>query len=173
MIGLLICQWNMKHLIMLTPVTVVKAGGHCCHDFAEPIIITWLSHITSLIIVSDLVPASLLLGSNHSEPNTSIKPLPRSHLNTTKVSIHYYAHISITSGMCGTLPGTSAHPNQHLITVSHGWSMYATVSANVTLIIPDDEHAIPLIPDPLPSLFLVDNTYVYIYSVNKQLFLLL
>ena len=40
-------------------------------------------------------------------------------------------------------------------------------------VIPDDEHAIPLIPDPFPSLFLVDNTYVCIYGVNKQLFSLL
>ena len=61
---------------------------HCC---------TWLSHITSLIIVSDLVPASLLLGLNRSKPNTSINPFPSSHLNTTKVGVHHYAHISINA----------------------------------------------------------------------------
>ena len=40
---------------------------------------------------------------------------------------------------------------------------------SLALIIPDNEQAISLIPDPFPSLFLVDNTYVCIYSINKQL----
>ena len=43
----------------------------------------------------------------------------------------------------------------------------------VALIIPDDEQAISFIPDLFSSLFLVDNIYVCIYSVNKQLFSLL
>ena len=95
---------------------------------------TWPSHITSLIILSDLVPASVLLGLKRSKPNTGIKTFPSSHLNITKVSVHDYAHISIImhqSGTCGRLPGTSAHPDQHpisAITVSHGWSTHATAS---------------------------------------------
>ncbi|KAF8219086.1 hypothetical protein L208DRAFT_1418868 [Tricholoma matsutake] len=43
----------------------------------------------------------------------------------------------------------------------------------VALIIPDDEHSIPLIPQHFSSLFLVDNTDACIYSVIKQLFPLL
>ena len=38
--------------------------------------------------------------------------------------------------------------------------MHAATSANIVLIIPDDEQDIPLIPDHFPSLFLIDNTYV-------------
>jgi hypothetical protein len=72
-----------------------------------------------------------------------------------------------STGMCGTASHHYSHPDQHPINTSHGSSTRATASANIALIIPDDEHAFPLIPDYFPSLFLYIDTYVCIYSDYK------
>ena len=86
--------------------------GLMCHPQRSTKLYT-PSHITSLIIVSDLVPASLLLGLNHSEPNTGINPFPSSHLNMGKSGICFNAHISITRHHLGDVrdtAATSTHP---------------------------------------------------------------
>ena len=78
--GAIFQQWSC--FILSAAPSLPPAGLTCCH---LPWV-TWLSHITSLIIVSDLVPASLLLGLIRCKLNTSVNSFPRSALDFYKPS---------------------------------------------------------------------------------------
>ena len=109
---------------------------------------TWPSHNNSLIIVVHHAHDLALQGSISIKPNTSINSLP-------KVLFRHHK-VSIGPGMCRTVSCHCSHPNHRPITISHGWSMCTTALATwaIMLIIPNDEHACPFIPDPFPSFFL-------------------
>jgi hypothetical protein len=130
---------------------------------------TWLSHNTSLIIVSDLAPDSLLLGSFRSKPNTGISSFTSSTLDFTKIGVHYRSHKHHLGNMRDTswhqflTRSTTDHRLPRFINARHSFGYHRAHHSrwwahNFT-------HSWPF-----PSLFLVYNTYAYIYSDFKHVF---
>jgi hypothetical protein len=58
--------------------------------------------------------------------------------------------------------GWQSNYKDHGFAAINSASTTSDVTINVAPTIPDDELAIPLIPHSLPSVFLVDNTYICI-----------
>ena len=133
---------------------------------------TWPSHIRSLIIVSDLVPASLFLGSNFLNSNTSVKPSPNLILDFTKVSTHITCDLGNMPGTSGhhlTLPATArrgrCHSHQHLITVSHGCPQLRLTLCSSSPTMSTQFHSFLTV---FPRFFLVDRLlYVYISLIHS------
>lgn len=147
---------------------------HLPSDLQNPVF--WKPRIavrgSKLAKSSEFYPNQVNWCSHHNITLIAFLGLPPVPILSTTIPVDIYFRDIINVPITSFSPCFChhSHPNQHPINVSHGWSTCATASADVALIIPNDEHLFLLIFHSFLPFLLVDNTFACVYSDYKHIF---